>query len=182
MVLSGFWISMTSIHDELDDIFQEWPQYISHTASQCSLRCEVGNIPDRFLMSAMWDIWIFLPSRRWSLLSYYLCSLCRMGIYNKEVIFVKIHGHGGLSFSHLLHWNCLLVFIQQGILCESWREDVPNKYQIYIKRPWSFWIWYCRIFFQEWKWTYDYLWDQAYYVPVLPKYFSIISPQFIRTS
>ena len=56
MVLSRFWISMASIHAELYAMDQEWPQGISHEASQCSLKYEVGDILDKFLMSTMCNI------------------------------------------------------------------------------------------------------------------------------
>ena len=39
----------------MDDTVKESYQYISHEESQFYLRCEVG-IPNRFLMSSIWDI------------------------------------------------------------------------------------------------------------------------------
>ena len=56
MVLQRFWIYIASIHVELDAMDQELPQDISQIASQCSLKYEVGDIHDEFLMSTMWDI------------------------------------------------------------------------------------------------------------------------------
>ena len=47
---------MASIHDELHAMPQERIQGISQEASQCSLKYEVGDILDEFLMSSMWDI------------------------------------------------------------------------------------------------------------------------------
>ena len=56
MVLQRFWIYMASIYIELDAMDQEQPQGISQEASQCSPKYEVGDIPDAFLMSTMWNI------------------------------------------------------------------------------------------------------------------------------
>ena len=47
---------MASIHVELDYMDQELLQSISKEASKCSLKYEVGDILDDFLMSTMWDI------------------------------------------------------------------------------------------------------------------------------
>ena len=47
---------MAIINVELDAMDQELPQYISHEASKCPPRYEVGDIFDEFLMSTMWDI------------------------------------------------------------------------------------------------------------------------------
>ena len=47
---------MANIHAELDAMDQEFLQGISQEASQCSLKYEVGDILDEFLMSYMWDI------------------------------------------------------------------------------------------------------------------------------
>ena len=56
---------MESTYVNLDAMVQEWPQGISQEAIQCSLKYEVGDILDTFLMSAMRDIWSFIiPSRR----------------------------------------------------------------------------------------------------------------------
>ena len=46
MVLQRFWISMASIHVELNSMDQELPQGISQEASQCSLKYEVDDIFD----------------------------------------------------------------------------------------------------------------------------------------
>ena len=106
----------------------------------------------------MWDIWRFIiPSRIWSHWSYYLFSYCMVGRHNKEVSLLKFHGHGEISFSHLWHWSYLLMFFQQGRLCEYWIEDITNKSQRHIKKLCYFCIWDCRIFCQEWKWR---LWFQ----------------------
>ena len=48
MVLQRFFISMASIHVELDAMDQELIQGISQEASQCSLKYEVGDILDEF--------------------------------------------------------------------------------------------------------------------------------------
>ena len=135
---------------------QEWPQGISQESSQCYLKYEVGDILDEFWISAMWDILRFLiPSRIRSPLSYNICRYCRVGTRKKEVSLIKLHVHCDLILSHLWNWRYLLKFFQQGIPCESWREDVPKKSQRHSKGLWDFCIWDCRILFQEWKWTYD---------------------------
>ena len=104
----------------------------------------------------MCNIWRFIiPSRILIHWSYYICSYCRVGKQNKEVSLIKLHGHDYLIFSHIWHWSYLLMFLKQGIIFESWKEDVPNKSQRHSKRPWYLWIWDYRIFCQEWKWTYD---------------------------
>ena len=41
-----------------------------------------------------------------------------LGYRIKKLVYSNLHGHGELSFSHLLHWRYLLMFFQQGILCE----------------------------------------------------------------
>ena len=97
----------------------------------------------------MWDIWGFvIPSRRWSHWSYYLCRYGRVGRHNKEVNLLKLYGYGELSFSYLWHWSYLIMFSQQGRLCESWREYIPKKAQRHSKSCWYFWIWYCWIFLE----------------------------------
>ena len=104
----------------------------------------------------MWDVWsLTISSIRWIHWSYYLYSYCRVMRQNKKVGLLKLHGDRELGFSHLWHWSYLLMSLQQGILCESWIEDIPKKYQRHSKSPWYLWIWYCQIFCQEWKWTYD---------------------------
>ena len=103
-----------------------------------------------------WGIWRFIIlSRIWSHWSYYIFIYFRVGIQDKEVSLLILHGCVELSFSNILHWSYLLMFFQQGRLYESLREDVPKKSHRHSKRPWNFWIWDCRIFCQEWKWTYD---------------------------
>ena len=97
---------------------------------------------------------VFIPARRLIHWSYYICSYCRFGIQNKELSLVKLCEHGRISFSHILHWSYLLMFLQQGRLCGAWIEDVPKQSQMNIKRPWDLWIRYCWIFCQELKWTY----------------------------
>ena len=47
---------MASIRVEFDAMYQERPQGISQEASQGSLKYEVGDIIDEFLMSSMWGI------------------------------------------------------------------------------------------------------------------------------
>ena len=158
MFLSRFWISMSSIHDNLDDArVKKQLKGISQEAVQFYLKYEVCDIVGGFLISDMWDIWrVLILSRRWSHWWYcFLCGYCRVGRQNKEVSILKLHWHGELGFSHIWHWSYLLVFFQQGSICESWREDVPKKSQRHSKKPWDLWIWYCRIFCQEWKWAYD---------------------------
>ena len=56
MVLQRFWVSMASIHVELDAMDQELIQCISQEVGQCSLKYEVGEILDDFLISTMWYI------------------------------------------------------------------------------------------------------------------------------
>ena len=48
MVLQRFWISMASIHVELDAMDQGIPQDISQKASKFSPKYEVGEILDEF--------------------------------------------------------------------------------------------------------------------------------------
>ena len=48
VVLQRFWISMLSIHVELDAMDQKLPQGISQQANQCSLKYEAGDILDEF--------------------------------------------------------------------------------------------------------------------------------------
>ena len=79
-------------------------------------------------MSAMWDIWrFFIPSRRWSHWSYYICNYCRAEKHNKLVSLIKLHGYVDISLSHLWHWSYLLMLFQQGRLCEAWREYFPRN-------------------------------------------------------
>ena len=122
MDLSRFWISMASIRANLDARFQELSWSISQEASQCSLKYEVGDILDGFLMLSMWDIWnVFMPPKRWSYCSYYLCSYCRFGRKNKNYILVKLNGHSELSFSNLWQLSYLFMLFQRGRLCVDWR-------------------------------------------------------------
>ena len=130
---------MANIHNGLNAMHQEWLQYISQEVSQSYLKYEVGDIPDEFWISTMWNIWrFFIPSIIWSHWSYYLWSYFGVGRQNKEVSLLKLHRHGEISFSHILHWSYLLMFIQQGRLCEAWREDINKKYQRHSKKALRF--------------------------------------------
>ena len=56
MVFSRVLIYMESVHNNLDSMVQERIQGISQEESQFSIKYEVGDILDDFLMSDMWYI------------------------------------------------------------------------------------------------------------------------------
>ena len=131
----------------------------------------------------MWNIWRFvITSIRWIHWSYYFCSYCRVGRQNKEFSLFKLHWHGDLSFIIIFHWSYLLMFFQQGRLCESWREDTPNKAQRHSKSPRYFWIWDCKIYsVRSESGRMILIQDHAYYVLGFPKDLRILYPHVIHT-